>query len=217
MDLAKFIDHTVLKPDTTLEEIRRVCAEALEHGFAAVCVPPYFAKQAVDLLEGSKVKVATVIGFPMGYSATFAKVEEIKRALNEGVSELDVVINISAAKNGDWNHVRNDMDSMTRSAHLKGKLVKVILETALMTEPELKKLCEICTELEVDYVKTSTGINATGATVEHVQFLRKNLPASIKIKASGGIRSAELAQELIEAGANRIGSSSSLKIVGKNS
>ncbi|MBR9921429.1 MAG: deoxyribose-phosphate aldolase [Bacteroidetes bacterium] len=214
MNIAQYIDHTVLKPDTTLADIRKVCVEAVEHKFCAVCVPPYFAKAAVDILEDMPVKVATVVGFPLGYSATVAKVEEIKRALNEGVDEIDVVINISAVKNGDWNHVRNDIDSMTRSTHLRGKAIKVILETAMMTEEEIIKLCEICNEIETDYVKTSTGFNAAGASVEHVELLRKHLKPAIKIKASGGIRSAEFAKELIEAGANRLGSSSGVKIVG---
>jgi deoxyribose-phosphate aldolase len=213
MDLANVIDHTVLNPDSTAEDIRQLCKEAIKHNFVAVCVPPYFTKLAADLLKDTPIKVSTVVGFPMGYAATVAKVEEIKRALNEGATELDVVINIAAAKTGDWSHVRNDIDSMTRSVHLKGKVIKVILECGLMTDEELIRLCEICTDLGVDFVKTSTGFNGSGASVAHVQLLRKHLPKTIKIKASGGIKTPEFARELLEAGAARLGTSSGKKIV----
>jgi deoxyribose-phosphate aldolase len=157
--------------------------------------------------------VATVIGFPMGYATTPAKVEEIKRAIDEGADEVDAVVNICAVKSGKWNYVRNDIDSMTRIAHMRGKAIKVILETGLMNTEEMKSLCEICTESGVDFVKTSTGILSAGANVETVTWLRAHLPPAIKIKASGGVRSKKSALELIEAGADRLGSSSGVKIV----
>lgn len=214
MNIASFIDHTVLQADTTLTDIKRVCKEAIEYGFAAVCVPPSYVAQARQALEGSSVKLSTVIGFPMGYSATVAKVEEIKRALAEGVDEFDVVIDIGAAKSGDWNVVRNDIDRMVTACHLRGKKIKVIIETGLLTSDEIAEMCKICNDLEPDYVKTSTGFNGAGARPEVVVQLRSLLKKKIKIKASGGIRTAEDARALIEAGADRLGASQGIAIVG---
>lgn len=213
MQLAEKIDHTILKPDCTLDNIKSVCEEAKSHRFHSVCVPPFYVKDAFQLLEDSPVKVATVIGFPMGYATTPAKVEEIKRAIDEGADEVDAVVNICAIKSGNWNYVRNDIDSMTRIAHLRGKIIKVILETGMMTEEELERLCKICIDTEADFVKTSTGILAAGANVDTVAWLRAHLPATIKIKASGGVRSHQDAVRLIEAGADRLGSSASVQIV----
>lgn len=209
--LTKRIDHTILKADCTSAEIEQLCADAILHKFAAVCVPPFFVGKAAQLLENSPVKVATVIGYPMGFSTTFAKVEEIKRAIDEGVDELDVVVNICAVKNGNRNLVSSDINSCTSAAHMKGKTIKIIIETALLTQEEKLMLCEICTEQQVDYVKTSTGTKG-GATIEDVKFLRANLPKTIKIKASGGIRSAEQALAMIKAGADRIGASAGVAI-----
>ncbi|MEM9820263.1 MAG: deoxyribose-phosphate aldolase [Bacteroidota bacterium] len=213
MNLASYIDHTVLKADCNKQAIETLCNEALAHQFVAVCVPPYFVRTARKYLEDSAIKVATVIGFPMGYSAIPAKVEEIKRAIIDGVDELDVVVNICAVKNGDWAHVRNEVDSITRAAHLKGKIIKLIFETSLLDEKEMEQLCSLCSEIELDYVKTSTGFNGEGAKVETIKFLRSHLADRIKIKASGGIRSREDAEKMIEAGASRLGSSSGVKIV----
>ena len=213
MNLATIIDHTTLKPDCSLENVQTICEEAITHNFAAICIPPYYVKNAGKLLEDKKIKIATVIGFPLGYAATAAKVEEIKRAINDGVDELDVVINICAVKNGDWAYVKNDIDSMTRSAHLKGKIVKVILETSLLSEEEIKKLCVICSDVEADFVKTSTGFSGEGSTVEVVRLLRENLSSKVKIKASGGIRTTADALKMVEAGADRLGCSSSISIV----
>lgn len=214
MNLAEMIDHTILKPDCTIEDIKKLCEEATTFGFPAVCVPPYFTRDAVRFLKDSPVKIATVIGFPYGYSATPAKVEEIKRAIDEEVDELDVVVNICAIKEGKWNFVKNDIESMTLATHSRGKVIKVILETSLLSEEQILRLCNICTDLKVNYVKTSTGVNGGGATLEIVQLLRKNLPSEIKIKASGGIRSSEQAIALINAGASRIGTSSGTTIAG---
>ncbi|MEM1220238.1 MAG: deoxyribose-phosphate aldolase [Bacteroidota bacterium] len=215
MQLSQKIDHTNLRPDSTSEDIRTLCSEALEHQFKAVCVSPYHVRDAVRWTENHPTVVSTVIGFPMGYSATPAKVEEIKRAIDEGAQELDVVINLSALKSNQWNHVANDIDSVTRAVHLKGKVIKLILETGLLTTKELEKACQICQNREVDFVKTSTGFHGRGADVETVKLLRSLLPPAIKIKASGGIRSHTEALALIKAGADRLGTSAGVRIISK--
>ena len=150
----------------------------------------------------------------MGYSTTSAKVEEIKRAADEGADEVDVVVNISAVKNGNWNYVRNDIDSMTTAAHLKARQIKIIFETGLLTDDEIRRLCEICREVEPEFVKTSTGFNGPGASLKAVRLMRKILDGTpVKIKASGGIRTRKQAEKMIDAGAQRIGTSSGIKIV----
>ena len=213
MNLAHLIDHTLLKPYCTLTDIEEVCKQAMEHRFAAVCIPPYYVKYATELLSGSEVKIATVIGFPTGYSATASKVEEIKRAIDEGVDELDVVINLCAVKNAHWNYVKNEVSSLTTACHMRGKTIKTIIETGILTNDELLKVAEICADAEVDFVKTSTGFNVLGASVEAVSILRTALPKRVKIKASGGIKDRSFAEELIEAGTSRLGSSSSIQII----
>lgn len=213
MHLSNLIDHTNLRPDSTSDDIKTLCEEAIQHQFKAVCVAPFYVRDAVRWTRNSSVLVSTVIGFPMGYASTPSKVEEIKRAIDEGAQELDVVINLAALKSKQWNHVKSDIDSVTRAVHLKGKTIKLILETGLLTEEELKQACEICTESEVDYVKTSTGFHGRGADPETVKLLRSLLPASIKIKASAGIRTFEAAQKLVEAGADRLGTSAGIRII----
>ncbi len=214
MDLAHLIDHTLLKPYCTLNEVEDVCKQAIEHQFAAVCIPPYYVKDASGFLEQTKVKVATVVGFPTGYSAIAAKIEEIKRAIDEGVDELDVVINLCAVKNAHWNYVKNELESLTTACHMRGKTIKAIIETGALTSEELLKVAGICAAAEVDFVKTSTGFNAPGASVEVVSALRAALPKGMKIKASGGIKDKQFAEQLVGAGANRLGSSSSVQIIG---
>lgn len=216
MDIASRIDHTILKADTSKEEVKQKCDEALRYGFAAVCIPPYFVPDAAKWLEEKPVKVATVVGFPMGYSAVSAKVEEIKRAITDGADELDAVVNIAALKNANWKFLRNEIESLTTVCHMKGKTLKLILETGLLTEDEIRKVCELCTEAEVDFVKTSTGFNGSGASVEVVRLLRSLLPEGIQIKASGGIRDLSFATQLIEAGASRIGTSAGVAIATGN-
>lgn len=213
MNLSTFFDHTLLRPDCTLADIKKLCEEAIEYGFAAVCVPPYFVGRASQFVEAKDVKTATVIGFPMGYTTTVSKVEEIKRAIDDGVDELDVVINLAAVKSGNWKDVQSDLDRMITAAHLKRKLIKVILETGLLTDEEIHKLCTICRELQPNFVKTSTGFNGEGATVRVVKLLQAAVGKEIKIKASGGIRTPEDALRLIDAGASRIGASSSVRIM----
>lgn len=216
MKLAEYIDHTILRPDCTIESITKLCEEALQFSFYAVCVPPYFVSSAFRLLDDSPVKVSTVIGFPMGYSSTQAKVEEIKRAIVDGADELDVVCNICAVKSNNWNYVKSDIDAVTRIAHLRSRTVKIIFETGLLTQEEIQRLCEICRQVDVDFVKTSTGFNGAGATPELINLMKTHLPSKIKIKASGGIRTADDACRLIEAGAARIGCSSSVKIMSES-
>ncbi len=213
MNLASKIDHTLLKIDASEKEVKRVCAEAKEYGFAAVCIPPYFVRKCKLWLSDTNVKVATVVGFPLGYAHTPAKVEEARRAIDEGADEIDMVINIIALKAGDWNYLKNELTSVTTIVQLRGGKLKVILETGLLTETEIIKACELCAEMTVDFVKTSTGFTPQGATVETIKLLRAHLPKSIKIKASGGIRDKAFALQLIEAGADRLGSSASVSIV----
>ena len=213
MNLASKIDHTLLKADASEREIKKLCAEAKEYGFAAVCIPPYFVRKCKLWLNDSKVKVATVAGFPLGYAHTPAKVEEARRAIDEGADEIDMVINIIALKAGDWNYLKNELTSAATIVQLRGGKLKIILETGLLTETEIIKACGLCSEMTVDFVKTSTGLIQPGATVETVKLLRANLPKAIKIKASGGIRDKEFALQLIEAGADRLGCSASVSIV----
>jgi deoxyribose-phosphate aldolase len=213
MNLASRIDHTLLKADASEKEIKKLCVEAKEYGFAAVCIPPYFVRKCKLWLKDTKVKVATVVGFPLGYSHTPAKVEEARRAIDEGADEIDMVINIIALKAGDWNYLKNELTSVATIVQLRGGKLKVILETGLLTEEEIIKACELCKEMTVDFVKTSTGFVQPGATVEVVKLLRAHLPKSIKIKASGGIRDKAFANQLVEAGADRIGTSSGVSLI----
>ncbi len=213
MNIASYIDHTILKPTTLVSDIEQLCREAAVHEFAAVCVPPPFTSFAKKLLGPTTVKTATVIGFPFGYSAIEAKVTEILLALVDGVDELDVVANISAIKNGDWNFIRHEAETIIPIIHKKEKAVKVIIESGVLTDAEIIRCCEIYSDLGADFVKTSTGYAEKGATLEAVQLMRSHLPSSVKIKASGGIRNYAFARKLIEAGANRLGCSASVAIV----
>ncbi len=214
-ELAKFIEHTILKPDTTLTDVRRVCEEAKKHGFAAVCIPPLYVREAKRALgDDSRVRVATVVGFPMGYSAIPAKSEEIKRALEEGADDIDAVINISAVKSDNWNHAKHDIEGVALATHMRGRTLKLILECGLLVPAEIEKICAIAAEARITWLKTGTGFHGFPATPEMVRQLRSAAPEGIKIKAAGGIRTAEQAKALIEAGADRLGTSSSLEIIG---
>lgn len=215
--LENYLEHTNLKPQATIKEIETLCKEANENGFAAVCVNPYFVKTARKVLgEASNVKLVTVVGFPFGYSNVSAKVEETKKAILEGADEIDMVMNLSALRNNDLQVLRNDIDSVNTYCHLHNKILKCIIETSELSNMELKIAADLCAEIGVDYVKTSTGYGKGGATVEAVEILRKLLPEKIKIKASGGINNLKQALQLIQAGATRIGSSSCLKIYREN-
>ena len=213
MNIAPYIDHTVLKQTTILADVEKVCKEAKEYGFAAVCVPPLYVKKAKEFLGDSPVKVATVIGFPFGYSSIEAKVAEIVLAIVDGADELDMVANIAAIKNGDWTFIANEITTVIPIVKNKDKVIKVIIESGLLTDDEIIKCCDIYGAAGVDYVKTSTGFAEKGASIHAVQLIRAHLADSIKIKASGGIRSYSFAKELINAGANRLGCSASVDIV----
>ncbi len=213
MNINSYIDHTILKPTTTLAEIEKLCSEAIQYQFAAVCVPPLFVKKAKEILDNSIIKTATVIGFPFGYNAIEAKVAEIVLAMVDGADELDMVINISAIKNNDWNFIASEINTIMSIIKSKDKIIKVIIESGILTDDEIIKCCDIYGAAGVDYVKTSTGYAETGATLHAVELIRAHLADSIKIKASGGIKSYEFAKELIGAGADRIGCSSSVKIM----
>lgn len=213
MNIAKYIDHTVLKPTTLISDIEKLCAEAKKYEFAAVCVPPNFVKRAKLLLQGSTVKVATVIGFPFGYSAVEAKIAEIVLAIVDGADELDVVINISAIKNNDWQFLADEINHIMPIIRSKDKVIKIIIESGVLTDEEIIKCCDIYGLAGIDYLKTSTGYAEKGATVEAVKLFRKHLPDHIQIKASGGIRDYAFAKELVDAGATRLGCSAGVAIV----
>ena len=211
--LNQYIEHTILRPDTNLVDIDQICNEAMLYDFAGVCVPPYYVAAAAEILAEAPVEIITVVGFPYGYSCTMAKLEELEDAIRKGANHLDVVINIAAVKNNDWETVENEIETLTRLTHLEGRIIKIIAETGLMSDIELDLICKIANNAGIDYLKTSTGINGTGATVETIQTIRELLEPSIKIKASGGIRTKEFASELIESGANRIGASKSVEMM----
>lgn len=213
MQLASYIDHTILKPTTLVSEVAQICKEAAEYGFAAVCVPPNFVKKAKEYLVGTNVKVATVIGFPFGYSAVEAKLAEIVLAMVDGVDELDVVANISAIKNQDWVYLANELNHIMPVVKSKNKTIKIIIESGILTNEEIIKCCELYGVAGIDYLKTSTGYAEKGASVEAVKLFRLHLPEAVQIKASGGIRNYAFAAELVAAGATRLGCSASLAIV----
>lgn len=213
MPLNKYIDHTILKPTCLVVDIEKLCAEAKQYDFAAVCVPPNFVKLAKEKLAGSTVQVATVIGFPFGYSATEAKIAEIILAMVDGADELDVVANIAAIKNGDWSAIADEINHIMPIIRSKGKVVKIIIESGVLTDDEIIKCCDIYGIAGIDYLKTSTGYAEKGASVEAVKLFRKHLPDQVQIKASGGIRDYAAAKLMIDAGATRIGCSAGVAIV----
>lgn len=213
MKLNRYIDHTVLKPTTTLEDVKKLCMEAVEYDFAAVCIPPPFVKLAKTFVGNTNTKVATVIGFPFGYSAIEAKVAESVLSIIDEADELDMVANILAIRNGDWGYVEKEIGTIMPLIRNKQKVIKVIIESGILLEEEIIKCCELYAKYGVDFVKTSTGYAEKGASVEAVALMRKHLPANIQIKASGGIRTFAFAQELITAGATRIGASASVEIM----
>lgn len=204
------IDHTLLKANASKQEILKLVDEAREHSFASVCVNPYWVKLASEQLKDTQVKVCTVIGFPLGASAPEAKAFETAQAVADGAGEIDMVINIGALKDGDDEAVRSDMAGVVKSA--QGKLVKVILETCLLNEEEIVRACTLAVEAGVDFVKTSTGFSTGGATIEAVSLMAKTVGPKFGVKASGGVRSLEDAQAMIQAGATRLGTSAGVAI-----
>ncbi|MBG8552902.1 deoxyribose-phosphate aldolase [Hymenobacter guriensis] len=212
-DLVARIDHTLLRPDATRDQIAQLCAEAAQYRFASVCVPPCYVRFAADELHGSGVPVCTVVGFPLGYQLTKVKFFEAHQALNDGAKEVDMVINVAAFKSGRLAEVEDEIGELAELCHFKQAILKVIIETALLTEEEIIRACQLCTEAGADFVKTSTGFASRGASVADIELMRRHLPAHIRIKASGGIRTREAALALVAAGADRLGSSNSIALL----
>ena len=213
VDLAKYIDHTLLRPDVTAADIDLLCDEALEYGFASVCINPTWVKRAAERLRGSSVRVCTVIGFPLGANTHQIKAMEARRALRDGAREVDMVINIGALKSGMTDVVRTDIEQVVDAAHEGGAICKVILETALLSDEEKVVASALAKQAKADFVKTSTGFGGGGATVYDVALMRETVGPDMGVKASGGVRTLEDAEDMIAAGATRIGASAGVQIV----
>ena len=211
MELNKYIDHTNLKNTWALKDIEKLCNEAIKYKFASVCVYPYYVTLAASLLKDTNVEVCTVIGFPSGMSTKETKVYEAIDAVEKGATEIDMVINIAALKNKDYKYVKEEIEEI-RDA-IDGKVLKVIIETCLLTDEEIVKMTEICNETFVNFIKTSTGFGEYGARVEDVELINDNRNEVLEIKASGGIRDIETAEAMINAGATRLGTSSGVKLM----
>lgn len=213
MDFSSYLDHTNLKPTATETDIRQLCQEAYAYQFRAICVPPAYVLYASDLLLGTPVKVCTVVGFPLGYNRLAVKVAEAEKALDDGATELDMVINLTRFKSMAYLSVREEIETLAGVAHRTGALLKVIIETAYLDDNEIRIACELCVEAGADFVKTSTGFAPAGAQIEQVKLIRSLLPETVQVKASGGIKTYEQAQAFVAAGASRIGTSSGVAIV----
>ncbi len=210
-NINRLIDHTLLKPDAKQEEIEKLCAEAIKYHFMSVCVNPCNVNLCAKLLKGSDVKVCTVIGFPLGANISKTKIEETKYCLENGASEIDMVINIGRLKDKDYDYVENEIREIKNVC--KDNILKVILETCLLSDEEIVKACQLSQNAGADFVKTSTGFSKGGATTHAVKLMRETVKDALGVKASGGIHSYEEAMAMVEAGANRIGASSGIKIV----
>jgi len=207
----RFIDHTLLRPEATKQQIEKLCQEARDHQFFSVCVNPYNVSLSAQLLKNSHSIVCTVIGFPLGANCTETKVFETKKAIYDGAMEIDMVTNIGAVKNKEWNFIEDEISAIVIAA--EKKIVKVIFETSLLSDEEKIKLCEIASRAGAHFVKTSTGFSTGGATIEDVILMKKNISAHMEVKASGGVRDIKTAQELLFAGATRLGTSSGVLLV----
>ena len=215
MNLASYIEHTNLKPTVTIKDVDQLVAEAVEWKFLGVCVPPFWVKRASREIANEKIILVTVAGFPLGYNMTETKLDEIQRGIDNGAHEIDVVWNVSAFKtNLPWTKI--EIAKCSALAHKHHTLLKVILETAYLSEPELNIACKICADAGADFVKTSTGFAPAGATVEYIAIMKNSLPKEVGIKASGGIKTYDQAVALINAGATRIGTSSGVSILSTN-
>lgn len=214
MELNSYIDHTNLKKDALASDIEKLCEEAITYHFASVCVYPYYVKAVSEYLEGTNIEICTVIGFPNGQSTTNTKVYEAIDAVENGATEIDMVINISALKNQDYDYVKNEIEEIRDS--INGKVLKVIIETCLLTDEEIIKMTEICNEAFVNFIKTSTGFDKEGATIHAVELINAHRNDVLEIKASGGIRDIKTAEAMIRAGATRLGTSSGVKLMQVN-
>ncbi len=210
-NIAKLIDYTLLKPTATIDQLTKLCEEAMEFGFASICVNPINVASCHNLLKDSKIPVCTVIGFPLGATSTLAKFAEVKHALQDGATEFDMVINIGALKSGDLDAVYGDIYSVVQAAD--GNIVKVIIETCLLTEEEKVVACNISKDAGAHFVKTSTGFSTGGATVEDIKLMRETVGKDMGVKASGGIKTLADLEAMVKAGANRIGTSAGVKII----
>ncbi len=212
MNLAQYIEHTNLSPTLTIRDIDTLVDEARQFGFLGVCVPPFWVKRAQREIAKDEIVLVTVAGFPLGYSMTETKIDEIKRAIDNGADEVDVVWNLTSFKTGiPWTKI--EIAKCSKITHDNQKLLKVIIETAYLSDEEITEACKLCADAGVDFVKTSTGFAPIGAKVEHLKLMRSVLPAHVGIKASGGIKTCEQAIAMVEAGADRLGTSSGVKII----
>ncbi|MCR5699246.1 MAG: deoxyribose-phosphate aldolase [Treponemataceae bacterium] len=213
--LEKYIDHTNLKAFAVKADIEKLCAEAEENNFASVCVNPYWVPFCAERLSKTDVNVCTVIGFPLGATSTESKAFETKTAVEQGADEVDMVINVGLAKDGEWDALTKDIEAVVLAAKdtCKDTVVKVILETCYLTDEQIVKACECCKKAQADFVKTSTGFGTDGATVHHVEIMKKTVKDELKVKAAGGIRDKETALAMIKAGASRLGTSSGKSII----
>lgn len=212
MNLAPYIEHTNLSPGLTISDVDKLVAEAIEHAFVGVCVPPFWVQRARREIGTAQVKLVTVAGFPLGYNMTETKLEEIRRAIDNGADEIDVVWNVSAYKSGmPWPKI--EVAKCGKAAHDQGKLLKVIIETAYLSNMEIEDASRICADAGADFVKTSTGFAPAGAKAEHIAIMKKSIPATVGIKASGGIKTRQDAEAMINAGATRIGTSSGISLI----
>lgn len=211
--IAKYIDHTLLKQEASLEQITKLCEEAKKYKFAAVCVNAGYIEECARLLNSTDVKIASVVGFPLGATLSSVKAFETEQVIKAGANEIDMVLNMGAMKSGNYALVKDDVAAVVKTAHAHNSIVKVILETCLLTKEEIVKACEICKEAGADFVKTSTGFNTAGATVEDVSLMRKTVGPKMGVKAAGGVRTRDDVLAMIEAGATRIGTSGGVKIM----
>ena len=210
LEILKFVDHTLLKPFATWEDIKILCDEAIEYKTASVCIPPCYVKR-VHNTYGNKINICTVIGFPLGYSVTQAKLAECKQAIEDGANELDMAVNISDVKNKEYKKVEEEIASIRKVAG--SKILKVIVETCYLSEEEKIEMCHVVTDAGADYIKTSTGFGTGGATIEDIRIFKQHIGANVKIKASGGIKTIGEMEEFINEGCSRIGTSSAIKMI----
>ena len=211
--VARLIDHTLLKPEATQDDIARLCSQAQQYSFASVCVNPFWVRFAAEALAGSSVRVCSVLGFPLGANAYVTKVLEAESALSDGARELDMVQNIGALRSGKFDVVCQEIEVIAALAHSRSAILKVILETCLLDETQKTTACRLAAEARADFVKTSTGFSSGGATIEDVKLMRATVGESMGVKASGGVRTLEALRQMVAAGANRIGTSSGVNIL----
>lgn len=213
MQINTYIDHTLLKPEATEADIKKLCAEALKYNFKTVCINAFYIPYAANILKNSTVGICTVVGFPLGATSTEVKAFETKKAIDDGATEIDMVLNIGALKSGLFDYVQNDIKTLADICHSNKKILKVIFETCLLTDDEIKKACELSGKAGADFVKTSTGFSKEGATPHAVTIMKNSVSEKMQIKASGGVRDLAAAKMYIELGATRLGTSSGVAIM----